>query len=82
MLYHTGDSRLTQNIQINKVIGENNLKKCVFFFMKKKYRFFGQSCRIKVISRRVMSVTKIQEGLEKWVNLMVKSQSALYLIYQ
>ena len=28
-----GDSQLTQNIQINKVIGEN--KKCVVYFMEK-----------------------------------------------
>ena len=31
-LHHVGDSQHTQNIQINKVIGEN--KKCVFYFME------------------------------------------------
>ena len=35
MLYHTGHSQHTQNIQINKVIGEN--EKYVFYFMGKKY---------------------------------------------
>ena len=29
-LYHSGDSRHTQNIQINKFIGEN--EKCAFLF--------------------------------------------------
>ena len=29
-LYHTGDSWHTQNIQINKIIDEN--EKCVFYF--------------------------------------------------
>ena len=33
MLYHVGDSWHAQNIQINKVIGEN--EKCVFYFMGK-----------------------------------------------
>ena len=33
MFYHVGDSQHTQNIQINKVIGEN--EKCVFYFMEK-----------------------------------------------
>ena len=33
MLYHTEDRRHTQNIQINKVSGEN--EKCVFYFMEK-----------------------------------------------
>ena len=33
-----GDSRHTQNIQINKVIGEN--EKCVFHFMEKTKRTF------------------------------------------
>ena len=33
MLYHVGDSRHAQNIQINKVIGEN--EKCVFYFLEK-----------------------------------------------
>ena len=33
MLYHAGDSRHTQNIQINKVIDEN--EKCGFYFMEK-----------------------------------------------
>ena len=35
-----GDSRHTQNIQINKVIGEN--EKCVFYFIEKLNRLFGQ----------------------------------------
>ena len=36
-----GDSRHTQNIQINKVIGEN--EKCVFYFMEKTLKVpFGQ----------------------------------------
>ena len=38
MLYHMGDSRHTQNIQINKVIGEN--EKCVFYFMEKIMQSF------------------------------------------
>ena len=33
MLYHTGDSRHAQNIQINQVISKN--EKCVFYFMEK-----------------------------------------------
>ena len=33
MLYHVGDSQQTQNIQINKVTGEN--EKCAFYFMEK-----------------------------------------------
>ena len=41
MLYHAGDNWQTQNIQINKVIGEN--EKCVIYFMEKKpYGLFGQ----------------------------------------
>ena len=41
-LYHAGDSWHTQNIQIHKVIGENE-KKCVFYFVEwKPYRLFGQ----------------------------------------
>ena len=34
MLYHMGDSWHTQNIQINKVIDEN--EKCIFYFTEKK----------------------------------------------
>ena len=35
------DSRHTQSIQINRVIGEN--EKCVFYFTEKKpFRLFGQ----------------------------------------
>ena len=33
MLYYTGDSQHIQNIEINKVIGEN--EKCVFYLMEK-----------------------------------------------
>ena len=33
-----GDSQHTQNIHINKVIGEN--EKCVFYFMKKLNELF------------------------------------------
>ena len=33
MLYHEADSQHTQNIQINKGIGEN--EKYVFYFMEK-----------------------------------------------
>ena len=33
MLYHTGESQHTQNVQINKVTDEN--EKCVFHFMEK-----------------------------------------------
>ena len=33
MLYHAGDSWCIQNIQINKVIGEN--EKCVLFYREK-----------------------------------------------
>ena len=35
-----GDSQHTQNIQINKVIVEN--EKCVFYFTEKCNRLFGQ----------------------------------------
>ena len=39
MLYPMGDSRHTQNIQINKVIGES--EKCVFHFTEKtKWTFW------------------------------------------
>ena len=38
MLYLTGDSKPTQNIQINKIIGEN--EKCVFYFMEKTIQIF------------------------------------------
>ena len=38
MLCHTRDSRHTQNIQINKVIGEN--EKCVFFLTEKTWTFW------------------------------------------
>ena len=38
MLYYEGDSRHTQNIQINKVIGEN--ENCVFYFMEKTKQTF------------------------------------------
>ena len=38
MLYHMRDSQRTQNIQISKVIGEN--EKCVFYFMEKNKRIF------------------------------------------
>ena len=36
--HHAGDSRHTQNIQINKVIGEN--EKCLLFFGKTKHTFW------------------------------------------
>ena len=39
MLYHPGDSRQTQNIQINKVISEN--EECVFYFMEKTPDFLA-----------------------------------------
>ena len=39
-LYHVRESRHTQNIQINKFIGEN--KKYVFYFMEKLNRLFDQ----------------------------------------
>ena len=38
MLFYVGDSQHTQNIQINKVIGEN--EKCVFYFMEKTKQNF------------------------------------------
>ena len=38
MLHHAGGSQHTQNIQINKVIGEN--EKCVFYFMEKTKQTF------------------------------------------
>ena len=40
MLYHTGDSWRTQNIQINKVIAEN--EECVFHCTEKAKWTFGQ----------------------------------------
>ena len=43
MLYHATDSRHTQNIQINKVIGEN--EKCVHYFTEKtKWTFWPIPC--------------------------------------
>ena len=44
MLYLVGDSQCAQNIQIYEVIGEN--VKCVFYFMKKPVRLFGQPNKI------------------------------------
>ena len=38
VLYHVGDSRHSQNIQINKVIGES--EKRVFYFMEKTPKDF------------------------------------------
>ena len=38
MLYHVGDSRHTQNLQINKVIAEN--EKCVMYFTEKTEQTF------------------------------------------
>ena len=41
MFYHVGGNQHIQNIQINKVTGEN--EKCVFYFMEKKtYGHLGQ----------------------------------------
>ena len=40
MLHHEGDSRHTQNIQGNKIIGEN--ENVSFILQKKPYRLFGQ----------------------------------------
>ena len=40
MLHHVLDNQHTQNIQMNKVIGEN--EKCVLYFMEKLNRLFGQ----------------------------------------
>ena len=42
MLYLTGDSKPTQNIQINKIIGEN--EKCVFYFVEKSKWTFWLTC--------------------------------------
>ena len=39
MLFQAADSHHTQNIQINKVIGEN--ENCVFIFQKKTEWTFG-----------------------------------------
>ena len=41
MLCHAGDRQHTQNIPINKVIGENE-KKYVFYFMEKNKLTVGQ----------------------------------------
>ena len=38
MLYHVGDNRDSQNIQINKVIGES--EKCVFYFLEETKQTF------------------------------------------
>ena len=38
MLYHVGDSQHTQNMQINKVVGEN--EKCDYYFTEKTERPF------------------------------------------
>ena len=40
MLHHVVDNQHTQNIQMNKVIGEN--EKCVLYFMEKLNRLFGR----------------------------------------
>ena len=40
-LQHAGDSQHTQNIQINKLIGES--EKCLLFYAKKLNGLFGQS---------------------------------------
>ena len=40
MLYHVGESRHTQNIQMNGVTGEDG--KYVFYLMEKPHRLFGQ----------------------------------------
>ena len=39
MLYHVEDSQYTQDIQINKIIGEN--EKYFFYFMEKLSGLFG-----------------------------------------
>ena len=48
MLYHVGDSQHTQNIQINKVIGEK--EKCVFYG-KNHMDFFTNPVHMLKISR-------------------------------
>ena len=40
MLYHAGDSQHTQNIQINKVIGEKR-KMCILFYGKNRTDFLA-----------------------------------------
>ena len=49
MFYHTGDSQHTQNIQINKVIGEN--EKCVFSLTAKLNRLFGPPNTMSVLPK-------------------------------
>ena len=39
MLYHVGDGKYTQNIQINKVIGEN--EKYILFYRKNHMDFLA-----------------------------------------
>ena len=41
MLYHMGDSQHTQSIQINKLIGENQI--CVFYCTEKYKDIFCQT---------------------------------------
>ena len=54
MLYQVGDSRHTQNIQINKVIGEN--EKSVFYIMgkKTKWTFWPNICIYSVRPRNIV----------------------------
>ena len=52
--YHVGESRHTQNIQINKVIGEN--EKCVFYFIENSKwiflptQYFSASMNLPILS--------------------------------
>ena len=56
-----GDSQHTQNIQINKVIGEN--EKCVFYFMEKPNRLLSQpSIRIPCTSDSGSELSELQVG--------------------
>ena len=60
MFYHVGDSHHTQNIRINKVIGES--EKCIFYFTEKSKQTFWPTQYFVVRTRISRSVSA------QWVN--------------
>ena len=57
----TGDSRYTQNTQINKVIGEN--EKCVFYFMgKTKWTFWPTQSKVEAPHATLIIQSQSLEG--------------------
>lgn len=68
MLYHVGDSQHTENIQINKVIGEN--KKEVFYFMgEKPIQTFGQAIFFRDTPSQVFLTPAEPEGWSESIAL-------------